>query len=193
MIEDVLLVIAGCLRGKEWAWNSFVKEFSSMAENILKRFSDLTLSDRENIIQNVFIKLLKGGLHNFQGTTKYEFFKYFKTTVINEGISYLKSGLKNREYVSLNGEDSEGLSLKDIISDLHPASRPDLNIEERQTLDLIRKIVEGFPLIDQQIFWMKIKGNKDIEIKKILKVPLGTVASKFSRMRDQIKKELGER
>ncbi len=193
MIEDVLLVIAGCLRGEEWAWNSFVKEFSSMAENILKRFSDLTLPDRENIIQNVFIKLLKGGLHNFQGTTKYEFLKYFKTTVINEGISYLKSGLKNRESVSLNGEDSEGLSLKDIISDLHPASRPDLNIEERQTLDSIRKIVEGFPLMDQQIFWMKIKGNKDIEIKKILKVPLGTVASKFSRMRDKIKKELGER
>ena len=187
------MVIEGCLKGEGRAWNLFVKEFSSVADNILKKFSDITRSDRENIIQNVFIKLLKGGLSNFRGTTKYEFLKYFKTIVINEGISYLKLERRGKEQVSLNGKDSEGISLKDLISDEDSHSRPDLTTEEKEALNSIRKVVEVFPLIDQEIFWMKFRGDKDEEIRKILKVPLGTVASKYSRMIDKLKKELRER
>ena len=193
MFEDVLLVIEGCLREEEQAWNTFAKEFGSMAENILRKFSDFALQDRKNIIQNVFIKLFKGGLSNFHGSTKYEFFKYFKTIVIHEGISYLKSGGKDKEYVSLNGEDSEGLSLKDIIPNEDSLSRPDLTVEGKETLGIIQKVMEGFPLLDQQIFWMKLQGYKDEEIKKILGVPLGTVASKYSRIRTKIMGVLGER
>jgi RNA polymerase sigma factor (sigma-70 family) len=193
MIEDVLLVIDGCLKGEGRAWNLFVKEFGSVADNILKKFSDIARSNRENIIQNVFIKLLKGGLSNFRGTTKYEFLKYFKTIVINEGISYLKLEGRGKEQVSLNGKDSEGISLKDLISDEDSHSRPDLTTEEKEALNSIRKVVEVFPLIDQEIFWMKFRGDKDEEIRKILKVPLGTVASKYSRMIDKLKKELRER
>ena len=192
MFEDVLLVIEGCLREEEWAWNIFVKEFGSMAENILRKFSDLAPQDRENIIQNVFIKLFKGGLINFKGSTKYEFFKYFKTIVIHEGISYLKSKEKDKENISLNGEDSEGLSLKDLIPNQDPLSRPDLTAEGKEVLDSIQKVMEGFPLLDQQIFWMKLQGYKDEEIKNILGVPLGTVASKYSRIRTKIIEVLGE-
>lgn len=192
MFEDVILVIEGCVRGEERAWNTFVNEFGSMAENILKKFSDLIPHDRENIIQNVFIKLLEGGLNNFRGSTKYEFFKYFKTIVINEGISCLKSKGRYKENVSLNGEDSEGLSLKDLIPDKDPRSRPDLAAEEKEALDMIKKVMEGFPLLDQQIFWMKLQGYKDEEIKKILEIPLGTVASKYSRIRTKIMEGFGE-
>jgi RNA polymerase sigma factor (sigma-70 family) len=193
MFEDVLLVIEGCLRREERSWNIFVKEFGSMAENILRKFSDLAPHDRENIIQNVFIRLFKGGLNNFQGSTKYEFFKYFKTIVIHEGISYLKSEGKDKENISLNGEDSEGLSLKDLIPNQDPLSRPDLTAEGKEVLDSIQRIMEGFPLLDQQIFWMKLQGYKDEEVKKILGIPLGTVASKYSRIRTKIIEVLGER
>jgi len=191
MVGDVILIIEQCLKGEERAWNLFVKEFGSVADNILKKFSDIALPDRENIIQNVFIKLLKGGLSNFRGATKYEFLKYFKTIVVNEGISYLKSEGRDKEHVSLNGKGAEGVSLKDLISVQDPHSRPDLTAEEKEALDLIKKFIESFPLIDRQIFWMKLKGDKDEEIRKILKVPLGTVASKYSRMIEKIKKESG--
>jgi RNA polymerase sigma factor (sigma-70 family) len=192
MFEDVLLVIEGCLREEEQSWNIFVKEFGSMADNIIRKFSDLALHDRENIIQNVFIKLFKGGLNNFQGSTKYEFFKYFKTIVIHEGISYLKSEGKDKGDISLNGEDSEGLSLKDLIPNRDPLSRPDLTAEGKEILGFIQKAMVEFPLLDQQIFWMKVQGYKDKEIKKILGIPLGTVASKYSRIRTKIIEILGE-
>ena len=197
MIEDVLLVIRGCLQGEERAWNLFAKEFGSLAKNILKKYSDLTLQDRENIMQNVFEKLLRGGLSNFHGLTKYEFFKYFKTIVINEGISYLKSKGKDKKDVSLNqgvninGEGSEGSFLIDLIPNRKHLS-PYLVAEERETLDIIQKIMKEFPLFDQQIFWMKLQGYKDEEIKKILGIPLGTVASKYSRVRTKIIEVLGE-
>jgi len=196
MFEDVILVIERCIRGEERAWNTFAKEFGSMAENILRKFSDLSFQDRENVIQNVFIRLLNGGLSRFQGSTKYEFFKYFKTIVINEAISYLKSGGRDKKDVSLNGEvngeNSEGspLKLRDLIPNQDP--RPDLVAEEREYLDMIKKVMEKFPLLDQQIFLMKINGYKDKEVKKILNIPLGTVASKFSRIRTKIMEELGE-
>jgi RNA polymerase sigma factor (sigma-70 family) len=192
MFEEVLLVIEGCLREEERSWNIFVKEFGSMAENILRKFSDLAPHDRENIIQNVFIKLFKGGLSNFQGSTKYEFFKYFKTIVIHEGISYLKSEGKDRGGISLNGEDSEGFSLKDFIPSQDPLSRPDITAEGKEALGVIQKAMVEFPLLDQQIFWMKLQGYKDEEIKKILGIPLGTVASKYSRIRTKIIEVLGE-
>jgi len=192
MFEDVLLVIEGCLRGEEQSWNIFVKEFGSMAENIIRKFSDLPPHDRENIIQNVFIKLFKGGLNNFQGSTKYEFFKYFKTIVIHEGISYLKSEGKDKGDISLNVEDSEGLSLKDLIPNRDPLSRPDLTAEGKEVLAIMQKAMLEFPLLDQQIFWMKVQGYKDEEIKKILGIPLGTVASKYSRIRTKIIEILGE-
>ena len=202
MLEDVILVIERCIKGEERAWNTFVKEFGSMAGNILRKFSDLALHDRENIIQNVFIKLLKGGLNNFQGSTKYEFFKYFKTIVIREGISYLKSEGRHKKDVSLNGEvkvngeeGSEGSSLYDLflIPNQDSHSGPESAAEEKEALNMIRKVMEGFPLLDQEIFWMKLQGYKDEEIKKILHIPLGTVASKYSRIKTKIVEDLGER
>lgn len=196
MFEDVILLIEGCIRGEERAWYTFAKEFGSMAENILRRFSDLSFQDRKDIIQNVFIRLLKGGLSKFQGSTKYEFFKYFKIIVINEGISYVKSKGRDKKDASLNGEvnggNSEGppLKLKDLIP--NQDSRPDLVAEEREYLDRIKKVVEKFPLLDQQIFFMKINGYKDEEVKKFLNIPLGTVASKYSRIRSKVTEELGK-
>jgi len=192
MAGDIILTIEQCLKGDKKGWNQFVKELGSVADNILKKFSDLTLPERENIIQNVFVKLLKGGLENFRGSTRYEFLKYFKTIVINEGISWLQLEEKRKEEISLDEEDSQGLSLKDLISDQHPHSRPDLTIEEKEAFDSIKKVLESFPLIDQQIFWMKLQGNKDEEIKRILKVPLGTIASKHFRVVEKIKKILGK-
>jgi len=190
MKEDVLLIIRGCLGGEARAWDNFVKEFGSVAENIIRKFTNLASYDRENIIQNVFVKFLRGGLEDFQGTTKYEFLKYFKKIVINEGISYFKSQRRSKEEISLNGEVLEGLYLKELISDPNPYSRPDLTVEEKEALNLIATVLKVFPLADQQIFIMKFKGYKDEEIKEILGVPLGTIASKFSRIKTKMAEEL---
>jgi DNA-directed RNA polymerase specialized sigma24 family protein len=104
----------------------------------------------------------------------------------------LKSEGKDKGDISLNGEDSEGLSLKDLIPNGDPLSRPDLTAEGKEVLGIIQKAMVEFPLLDQQIFWMKVQGYKDEEIKKILGIPLGTVASKYSRIRTKIIEVIGD-
>lgn len=190
MKEDILLLIRGCLEGKTSSWDSFVKIFGSVAQNIIRKFRILDPSDHENIVQNVFIKLLRGGLENFQGKTEFEFLKYFKMIVINEGISYLKFQQRSKDQVSLNGEVLEGISLKELIADPNPDSRPDVAAETKELLDLITGILKTFPFMDRQLFVLKFKGYKDEEVKEILGVPLGTVASKYSRIKTKIHEEL---
>ena len=184
------MLIRGCLEGKTSSWDSFVKIFGSVAQNIIRKFRILDPSDHENIVQNVFIKLLRGGLENFQGKTEFEFLKYFKMIVINEGNSYLKSQKRNKGQVSINGEVLEGISLKEHIADPNPYSRPDVVVETKEILDLITGILKTFPFIDRELFVLKCKDYKDEEVKEILGVPLGTVASKYSRIKTKIREEL---
>lgn len=177
MKEDTLLLIRGCLEGKASSWNSFVKMYGGVAQNIARKFRILDPSDHENIVQNAFIKLLRRGLENFQGKTEFEFLKYFKIIVTNEGISYLKSEQRGTDQISLNGEVLEGIPLRELIADPNPDSRPDVAAEAGEILDLITRILETFSLTDRQLFILKFKGYKDEEVKEILGVPLGTVAS----------------
>lgn len=63
MNDDVISLIQGCLAGDKNSWDVFVQDFSLMAMNILNgKFSGLSYQEKEDIIQNVFVKLDQGGL-----------------------------------------------------------------------------------------------------------------------------------
>lgn len=205
MVEDVVLIIARCLAGDGDAWKVFVKDFAPLGKNILLRSFDFKPVEQDDIIQNVFVKLVGGGLKNFRGASKYEFLKYFKVIVINEAKSHITSENKTKGTIQLNGEMSldgrtdgrrygnDGLSLMDTIQDPDKNSRPDYAIEDRDLLEKVAEIMKTCPLLDQEIFLMKVQGCKDDDIKTILKIPIGTVASKYSRMKARIVEELGEK
>jgi len=192
MIEDVLGVIQGCLRGEERSWDILFIEFSSMAENILCRFSDFGRDARDDVIQNVFIKLYRGGLSHFRGKTKYEFFNYFKTIVKNEAITYANARRTDGNPVAVAGDDPDCARLEDRIPDTATGSRPDRMAESKEEFDLIRGIIGTLSVEDQEIFFMKIQGYKDEEIGKLLNIPQGTVASRYSRMKEKVMEKLGE-
>ena len=83
MVNDMQSVIRGCLSGDETVWSAFFTEYAPIAMNILnRRLGDLSLDEKEDIIQNTFSKLLKGGLKNFRGSTMYEFLAYFRRIVL---------------------------------------------------------------------------------------------------------------
>jgi RNA polymerase sigma factor (sigma-70 family) len=201
MIDDTIETIRKCIEGDDKAWKSFVKDFASMAKNILAHAFTLSAPEQEDVVQNVFVKLVSSGLKNFNGRSKYEFLRYFKIIVINEARSHVSSEQRRKDVVHLNGEltpktrndGEEGLTLMDTIQDQDRNSRPDYAIEDRNLLERTTQIMKTYPLLDQEIFLMKVKGFKDEDIKTILKVPMGTVASKYSRIKDRIMKELSEK
>jgi RNA polymerase sigma factor (sigma-70 family) len=186
MIDDTQLVVAGCLSGDETAWSAFFTEYAPIAMNILsRRLGDLSLDEKEDIIQNTFSKLLRGGLKNFRGSTRYEFLAYFRRIVMNEALSYLKSGREPKNTVSLDQERDPGQP-ELAQSEVHDGAKKD------EQLHLVHMVLEGYPVEMKQVVLMKMEGYKDREIADILGISPGTVASKYSRVKERVKKLLGQ-
>ncbi len=185
-------VVAGCLSGDETAWSAFFTEYAPIAMNILnRRLGDLSLDEKEDIIQNTFSKLLKGGLKHFRGSTGYEFLAYFKRIVVNEALSYLKSGRERKDTVSLDQEadrdrpESAQLEVHDGNPEAYGGAR------KHEQLQIIHAILDGSPVETRQVVLMKLEGYKDREIADILGISPGTVASKYARIKERVKKLLG--
>jgi RNA polymerase sigma-70 factor (ECF subfamily) len=194
MIDDLLTIINACLSGRDAAgWDLFFNEFAGIAMNILNgRFLSFSVDEKEDVIHNTFLKLLRGGLKNFQGSTGYEFLAYFKRIVMNEAHTYLESGKKWSDTVSLDQErDYHEERLPPFeVCDRGPG--PEASAERNELLQIINSVLRGCPLEAQQLFLMKVDGYKDREIADILGISMGTVASKYSRIRERMRQLLGE-
>jgi len=185
-------VMAGCLSGNETAWSAFFTEYAPIAMNILShRLGDLSLDEKEDIIQNTFSKLLKGGLKNFRGSTRYEFLAYFRRIVLNEALTYLKYGREWKDTASLDQErdrdqpESPQLEVHDGNPEAYAGAK------KHEQLQIITTVLEGSPVETKQVVLMKMEGYKDREIADILGISPGTVASKYSRIKEKVKKLLG--
>jgi RNA polymerase sigma factor (sigma-70 family) len=192
MVDDMQSVMAGCFSGNETAWSAFFTEYAPIAMNILShRLGDLSLDEKEDIIQNTFSKLLKGGLKNFRGSTRYEFLAYFRRIVLNEALTYLKSGREWKDTASLDQErdrdqpESPQLEVHDGNPEAYAGAK------KHEQLQIITTVLEGSPVETKQVVLMKMEGYKDREIADILGISPGTVASKYSRIKEKVKKLLG--
>ena len=192
MVDDMQSVVRGCLSGNETAWSAFFTEYAPIAMNILNhRLGDLSLDEKEDIIQNTFSKLLKGGLKNFRGSTRYEFLAYFRRIVLNEALTYLKSGREWKDTASLDQErDRDQPELPQLeVHDGNPEAYA--GAKKHEQLHIIHMVLEGSPIETKQLVLMKMEGYKDKEIAGILGISPGTVASKYSRIKERVKKLLG--
>lgn len=191
MADDIILIIQRCLAGNDDAWSVIVRDYSKMAVSILcQKYSSLTRDDHNDIIQNVFIRLNKSGLKNFAGTSKYEFLAYFNTILKNEALRYI--GTRNRRMtVSLDDNDATGEDDRPMreIPDPDDSSRPDKRAEAQEMSALIASTLSDCTEVDQQVFLLKARGHKDKEVSAILNMPLGTVAAKYSRIKDKLRKK----
>jgi len=191
MVEDIVSIIQRCIAGNEDAWSVFVREYSRLALSILcRKYSGLTRDEHDDIVQITFIRLNNSGLKNFAGASKYEFIAYFSTIVRNEALRYIESR-KRRMTVSLTDENAEGEDDPPMldIPDMDAGSRPDQRAEGQEMLALIATALCEFSEMDQQVFLLKARGHKDKEVSAILNMPLGTVAVKYSRIKDKLRRK----
>lgn len=190
MLKNVLAMISDCLSDIQAGCAALFEEYASIGINILnKHFQLLTMDDKDDVIQNAFLKLVKGGFTNFQGTTSYEFLVYFKRIVTNEALTYIEY-LKKEHVISIDhGRDCGEDQLPPIeITDSKPT--PDSELQMKQLKQLIHTVLKDSPIETKQIFLMKVQGYKDKEISDILGIPMGTVASRYSRIREKLRQLL---
>ena len=160
--------------------------------NILHHgLEDVSLDEKEDIVQNTFSKLLKGGLRNFRGSSGYEFLAYFKRIVLNEAKTYMKSGKGVERYDLHRWGRSwrQGRRWRWEVRDGN--AEPYGDAKRREDLQTIKTVLNGSPVETRQIVLMKIEGYKDREIARILGISVGTVASKYARMKERVKELFG--
>ncbi|MEI6208710.1 MAG: sigma-70 family RNA polymerase sigma factor [Desulfuromonadales bacterium] len=187
MDDNILPLLSGCLANDNPSWNSLLLSCSSIATSLHRhRYTSLSIEDSENIISNIYSKLFDGGLKTFKGETKYELLSYFKTITKNETISYIRANLKRNKDTSLDQDDNQDdSSLYDFLED--NSLRPDMISEIN---DLYKRAMEQLSIRDQQILMFKVEGYKDKEIAEMLKIPMNTVASSYSRIKDTLLRTL---
>jgi RNA polymerase sigma-70 factor (ECF subfamily) len=190
MPDDILPLIRGCLAQDRTSWNTLVKECTPVAVGILRRrYSSSSPDDHDDIIQIVFSRLVKNGLRNFHGTTKYEFIRYVEKTTVREAYSYRRQNLRADSNVSLDqvaeDEDGQESSLHNVLEDnrLRPDTIAEIN-------DLYRRAMGQLSIKDQQIILYKIEGRTDTEIAELLDIPMGTVASRYNRAKELLQRTL---
>jgi RNA polymerase sigma factor (sigma-70 family) len=185
---EIRSLINACLENDGQSWNTLLQNCTAIATGIHKlHYPSLNSFDTDNILSNVIKKLFDGGLAKFRGGSKYEFLGYLRTIIRNETLSYIRANATQDKALSFDQpfRDGEDQPLKDQISDerLGPDAIQEIS-------DLFRKAMEHLPIRDGQILLFKAQGYKDKEISEIMGIPMNTVASRYSRIKDLLVKVL---
>src|SRR5262245_41071540 len=87
---DIALVYRA-VAGEKAAWDSLIEQCSPLIWAMLAKFPVLGLTSRENVYQDIWMKLLNGGLQAFAGTNWYAFLAYVRTITRNAALDALKN------------------------------------------------------------------------------------------------------
>jgi RNA polymerase sigma factor (sigma-70 family) len=144
----------------------------------------------DDVAQQVFLKLWNGGLKKFRGTSTYEFLGYLKTIATNEASTFLS---KTRQETEVSLDQRTGHA-----DEYHPLDIPDgapgpekVAIAKQQA-ESLETHFKRYPSEDREIFVMVTNGNTYKEVGEVLRIPLSTVAFRYSRVRGGLQKKLEE-
>jgi RNA polymerase sigma factor (sigma-70 family) len=174
--------------GESEAWETLVNQYRRLVWGLLHKFDNLSRTEREDLIQDVFVILLDRGLQYFHGSTVHEFRSYLTTITVNEAKSYLRRHSRRLEvwdpFLASEGEEEESPSPGYLLAD--PAPGPEELVARQELLQGLRRCLQDIPALDQEVFWMRERGRSYQEITKALGLAQGTVASKYNRAKAKL-------
>lgn len=179
--KDLMRVINACQSGEKQAWAEFYRHFGRVAQGLLRRQGEFSAAELEDLIQEIMLRLYRGGLAQFKGTTIYEFLAYFKTIVLNTARTYWQSH-RNRKAAYAN--------LTEQIRSSSAAAIP--FTDQVEIWESLRALLLSLPRIDREIILMKLQGLKNREISHRLAIPQGTVESKYFRTLERLRRQVAE-
>jgi RNA polymerase sigma-70 factor (ECF subfamily) len=182
MGDEFLSFISRCVAGDGPSWDALFSKYGSIAIQFLnKRYPNLSSDENDDIIQNIFIKLIKGGLRNFKGTTIYEFLAYFRQIAVNEVFTWLRNKKRRECEISIEQEtDSEDENAPPSPFLADNTFRPDRAAEVKE---LLTRVLGCLSIEEKRILVYKAEGYKDHEVAELLGIPMGTVASRYNRIK----------
>jgi len=170
---------------EEKAWAIFVERYGPLVWRILKRFANLTVEERRDLSQDIFVILMNRALQQFRGSTDHEFRAYLKRITENAAKSCLRS--RGVEILGPFADDEADEEHGDHgHQGVDPAPGPEQLFAAQEIRQQILGCLAQIPHTDQEVFWLRLREIPYKEISEILKVPQGTVASKYDRAKEKI-------
>lgn len=145
----------------------------------LRRISNCTKEDTEDILQDIFIKAYQN-LTAFD--KKYKFSSWVYRIAHNEAISFYRKRRSRPQVIS--AEDSDLAML--IPSGTDMVNEVEVAISRKEILKVLNSLKQKY----REVLVLKYFEEKDyLEISDILRKPTGTVATLLNRAKKDFKKE----
>src|SRR5262245_45348242 len=125
----------------------FVDQYRRLVWGLLLKFDNLSQTEREDLLQDVFVILITRGLKHFHGSTVYEFRSYLKTITVNEAKSYLRRHGRRFEvldsFLANDGEEEEAFSPGSLLAD--PAPGPEEQVTNQELRQGLCRCLQSIP------------------------------------------------
>ncbi|MBM3255043.1 MAG: sigma-70 family RNA polymerase sigma factor [Candidatus Omnitrophica bacterium] len=189
---DDLEFVKRCVSSDKLAWDEFIDRYSRLIYNYIYsvlRVKGINLSPQDNvndIFQGILLSLVKDNfkkLRSFKGKNGCTLASWLRQVTINFTIDYLRS---LRPAVSIDEENEEGSSLKDILADDELSVGEKFTHEERlrHLKDCIGKLEK------EERYFLELYLNIGLgleKIKEIFSVSRGAVDMRKSRIVDKLR------
>lgn len=188
-MTDENKLIKKAQKGDASAFEKIIAEYQNVVYSIAYRYAENS-EDAADMSQEIFIKMFRN-INTFQFKSKLSTWIYRVAT--NTCIDLVKKTKNDRNTYSIDDgyENSDGETKYSEIAD--DSSRPDVALEEGEVRDVINMAIsrlnEDYRLV---IILRDIQGLSYDEISEIVGCSVGTVKSRISRGRKNLREILFE-
>ena len=188
-MADELKLIKKAHKGDVEAFEKIITEYQSIIYNIAFRFAG-NAEDAADMSQEVFLKMFRN-INSFQFKSKLSTWIYRVAT--NTCLDQVKRKNRNNPAYSLDDgfEDGDGSFFSNEIADDSPT--PDEVIEQAEMKDVINQAISELPDDYRTVIILRdIQGLSYDEIAEIIECSVGTVKSRISRGRRNLREILSK-
>jgi RNA polymerase sigma-70 factor (ECF subfamily) len=181
-MKETDLTVERCKKGSRAAFESLFEKHKIRVFNTVYRMVH-NFNDAQDILQNVFIKVFNN-VRDFNSQSQFSTWLY--KIAINESLNFIKANKKHRDTL---GSERQ---LENVSPQATPGVFPlEERLENREMVEIIRRILEKMEEQRKSVFALFYFSELNLsEICQALGLPMGTVKSKLSRAKSEIKEEL---
>jgi len=173
--------------GNSLAFEKIVVKYQDRIFNLCYRFLG-DLQDAEDTAQEVFIKVFKA-LKRFRSESS--FYTWIYRIAVNTCKNRIKSLDYRRTKKNVELADETDRKINRVITSVNTGNNPDELIEKKERMKQIQIVINNLPSDQKAVIILRdIEGLSYDEISTVTGRKLGTVKSKLSRARNDLRKKL---
>ena len=180
-------LIKSCKEGDLYSFEILVSNYEKAVYNIAYRMVQ-NEEDAFDLSQEIFLKVYKA-IHKFDEKSKFSTWIYRVAT--NTCLDFLRKSKKRQNIVSLDAnigsDDKDDLFMQIEDKDANTHDIVERKFKNQELIEALNKLSPEHRIV---IVLKDIQGLSHEEIAKALKLNVGTVKSRISRARENLKKIL---